>query len=303
MNTHRRSVVFLKALALTTALCVVVTAQTRKTFEVVSVHPEVPPGPVSTKFLGERFEALGARPWDLIARAFGVDAVRVVTPNWTKLEAFNIKAVLPAGATAADVPEMLQTLLVQRFGLKVHIEKRPFPVYELVVVPTGSKLVEVAAANDLKKQFKGPKPPASDTTRGRPGEEVRQIIGPDARDRPTTRVITTRTSYAMVQLESGATELDAERMTIADFIGHMRVRTDRFIVDKTGLIGLYRFKTVLPPPQLSQAMASVLGDRVSTDPAGVSLPRSLAELGLKLEPKESLSDFVIVDSIERPTEN
>lgn len=303
MNRHHRSFVFLRTLALIAILCAVATAQTRKAFEVVSVRPEVPPGPVSTKVLGDRFEALGARPWSLIARAFGVDSVRVVTPNWTKLEAFNIKAVLPAGTTEADLPEMLQTLLAERFGLKVHIEKRPFPVYDLVVLPSGSKLVEVPAVNDLKKQFEGGKAPAGDTTQGRPGEEVRQIIGPDERDRPATRVITTRTSYTMVQLATGATELDAERMTISDLIAQMRVRTDRFIVDKTGLTGLYKFKTLLPPPQLSQAMASVLGDRVNTDPSGVSLSRSLAELGLKLEPKESLSDFVIVDKIERPTEN
>jgi hypothetical protein len=42
--------------------------------------------------------------------------------------------------------------------------------------------------------------------------------------------------------------------------------------------------------------------RTVSGATGVSLPRSLEELGLKLEPKESLSDFVIVDSIERRTE-
>lgn len=304
MSTHRSSV-SLKASLVFAALCAVATAQTRKAFEVVSVRQEVPPGRISTpRLLGDRFEALGARPVSLIAQAFGVESARVVAPGWTKAEAFNIKAVIPAGATEADLPEMLQTLLAERFRLKLHIEKRPFPIYELVVLPSGAKLVAVEAKNDLKTQFDSKQPPASDRTEGRPGEEVRQIIGPDERgDRLSTRIITTRASYTMIQRDTGVMELDAERMTVTDFASHVRARVDRVVVDKTGLTGLYRFKTVLPPPPLSQAMTAVLGDRVDTTPSGVSLTRSLEDLGLKLFPKETLSDFVVVDSIDRPSEN
>ena len=52
---------------------------------------------------------------------------------------------------------------------------------------------------------------------------------------------------------------------------------------------------------MSAAMQQVLGDRASTDPSGVDLFRSLAELGLKLEAKTSSLEYIVIDRIERPT--
>ena len=35
---------------------------------------------------------------------------------------------MPEGATEQDVPEMLKTLLADRFGLRTHIEQRPYSI-------------------------------------------------------------------------------------------------------------------------------------------------------------------------------
>jgi uncharacterized protein (TIGR03435 family) len=91
-------------------------------------------------------------------------------------------------------------------------------------------------------------------------------------------------------------------MTIAELIGELRPRSDRPILDRTELRGIYQFKTLLPPPQLSPAMQQILGNR-DIPPSGVSLSRSVEQLGLKLEPKDTPVDFVVIDSIDRPSEN
>jgi uncharacterized protein (TIGR03435 family) len=49
---------------------------------------------------------------------------------------------------------MLQTLLADRFRLRLHRERRELPVYELVVAKSGPKLTEVpAGAKPLDRQL------------------------------------------------------------------------------------------------------------------------------------------------------
>jgi uncharacterized protein (TIGR03435 family) len=82
-----------------------------------------------------RFEMVDVAARDIVARAFGIDwqqRSRVVAPNWADRDTFEIRAVMPAGATERDIPEMLNALLEERFRFKARIEQRPFSVYELV---------------------------------------------------------------------------------------------------------------------------------------------------------------------------
>src|SRR4051812_18412473 len=58
----------------------------------------------------------------LIAVAYRVRAIQVSGPAWLSDARFDIKANVPAGWSSRSVNEMLQTLLVERFGLKVHQE-------------------------------------------------------------------------------------------------------------------------------------------------------------------------------------
>jgi uncharacterized protein (TIGR03435 family) len=287
-------------------LCGTAGAQ-RNAFEGASVRPEnVRPANAGTMVTGARFEAFGVTPLALIARAFGVDYGRIDRPrrHWTEVETFTVRAIMPSGATERDIPEMLQALLVDRFALKMHIEQRPYPVYELVVLPSGHKLREVAPANDLQKPFIFSTPALRDTTRGLPGQEVRDISFVDeTRGLLATRRITARTSYDTVMLPGGASEIDAERMTVAELASLIFPRAEdrRAVVDKTGLTGVYQFKIILPSMRMSPALQALLGDRIDKSPSGASLTGSLAELGLKLEPREAMTDFIVVDSIERPS--
>jgi uncharacterized protein (TIGR03435 family) len=88
---------------------------------------------------------------DLIARAYKVKPYQVTGPEWMKSR-FDILAKMPDGATEEQVPEMLQTLLAERFKLKVHTDSKEFPVYALVVGKNGPKLTPQPADYDPKKQ-------------------------------------------------------------------------------------------------------------------------------------------------------
>ena len=68
---------------------------------------------------------------DFITRAYRVRAYQVIGPEWIMSERYDINATLPEGATTAQVPEMLQSLLEDRFGLKVHQSQKEFTVYTL----------------------------------------------------------------------------------------------------------------------------------------------------------------------------
>jgi uncharacterized protein (TIGR03435 family) len=242
----------------------------------------------------------------IISRAFGVPGARVVgAPDWAVRELFAIRAVMPAGAAAPDALEMLKTLLAERFALKTHVEKRPFPVYELSVGPSGPKFSEVEAVDELDKDFAAGQPGQSlrDSIIGSPGDEHRYI---DRAEPDGIRFITVtrKTRYSHKLVATNSRQLDAERITMEEFATVLWQSVDRQVVDKTGLTGIYRFKTLLPPILVSPRMQSVLGDRLGTDPpGGPSLSRALDELGLKMEPTNAPVDFIVIDRIERPTLN
>jgi uncharacterized protein (TIGR03435 family) len=91
----------------------------------------------------------------ILSLAFRVmSPAQLVTP-WPPPfdEAVEIHATLPAGATVQQVPEMLQQLLTERFGLVTHRESRPMDAYELVVGVNGTTMREVDPVDELKKEF------------------------------------------------------------------------------------------------------------------------------------------------------
>ena len=76
---------------------------------------------------------------ELISRAYRMDDVRINYPPWA-WKRFTLNATLPEGATVDAVPEMLRSLLEERFLLKVHRETRTGKVWLLEVAEGGAKL-------------------------------------------------------------------------------------------------------------------------------------------------------------------
>src|SRR5947199_7819486 len=84
-------------------------------------------------------------PYTTLFRSYRLKYYQVIAPDSLGSDRFNIAAKLPAGATRDQVPEMLQSLLADRFKLKPHREPRDFPVYALIIGKGGLKIKESAA--------------------------------------------------------------------------------------------------------------------------------------------------------------
>jgi uncharacterized protein (TIGR03435 family) len=89
--------------------------------------------------------------WDVAQHMKVKQAEIEGAPSWTESpsDCFDIIAKMPAGATRAQLPELLRTLLAERFHLTWHKENRQKRGYALVVEKGGPKLKEDDPAVDF----------------------------------------------------------------------------------------------------------------------------------------------------------
>ena len=109
---------------LVSASAVLAQSEKKPSFEVVAIKPVSPPSipqnprdaasQIAFKVDGAQVEIRGFPPLSIIARAFRVPAQRVVAPDFARSQYFEIRATLPEGANPDQVPEMLQSMLVER---------------------------------------------------------------------------------------------------------------------------------------------------------------------------------------------
>ena len=124
---------------------------TRPEFEVASVKPS-PPMPSGFAEGAARLASSGVRLdpaqatftrvslTDLIARAYRVRAFQVSGPEWMAASYYDIAAKMPAGFSADSLPEMLQSLLEERFKLALHFSSKDFELFVLSVADGGPKI-------------------------------------------------------------------------------------------------------------------------------------------------------------------
>jgi uncharacterized protein (TIGR03435 family) len=126
-------------------LCVYAAAAAQ-TFEVASVkinHSGRNPGSTSRSGGQLVFENTSLR--ECIAIAYGISADRdyaLSGPSWIGTERYDIVAKVPAEMPRDRVLLMLQSLLAERFQLRLHRESRDLRVYLLTVARGGAKLKE-----------------------------------------------------------------------------------------------------------------------------------------------------------------
>jgi hypothetical protein len=66
----------------------------------------------------------------LIMRTYGVKESQIAGPDWLDSDGYDIVATIPHNANEAQLPQMLQTLLAERFPKGRHIEVKS-PIAEL----------------------------------------------------------------------------------------------------------------------------------------------------------------------------
>jgi uncharacterized protein (TIGR03435 family) len=236
-------------------------------FEVASIRPLAAPAPWRESKTGEdRIDFPNTTLRSCIAFAYGVKEYQVSGPAWLGELKYDILAKAPAGTKRGQLPEMMRTLLGQRFQLQVHTETREFAVYPLEVGKNGPKLKESPA-------------PAEGTPDG--------------------------ASFGLSMSSAGIGRLEARRATMTALANTLVRLLGRPVVDLTGLTGKYDFDLEYSREDggAMRTAGAPGGSPLESEP-GVSLFSSIQQLGLKLEGRKIPMPAIVVDRAEKtPTEN
>src|ERR1700723_117033 len=85
----------------------------------------------------------------LLSIAYGISNYQLSGPAWLDEERFTITAKVPVGASKDQLKLMVRNLLIERFKLATHFEKKEVGGYQLVVAKGGPKLA--ASLGDAKQ--------------------------------------------------------------------------------------------------------------------------------------------------------
>ena len=203
----------------------------------------------------------------LIARAYSpaVPLDMVGLPRWATTDRYDVSTTSSiANPTADQRRDMLRTLLADRFKLVAHTDRREQAAYDLVMARADRRL------------------------------------GPGITSAPVDceeKAATTAPSRCRLVEGSNKVEGDTTMVRLASFL---RTVAGRPVVDKTGLKGSYHvtitYDRAAPPPGSGAA-----------PPAFSAVPSIFTavqeQLGMKLEPSRAFEELLVIDRLERPSEN
>jgi uncharacterized protein (TIGR03435 family) len=261
-------------------------------FEVASIKPNRSGDLRSmVDFRLGRFSATGITVRLLITFAYNVRDFQILGgPGWISSDRFDIEAKeddaqteavrkLPPEQARAHNQLLMQSLLADRFKLKVTHGTKELPLYALVVAKNGPKLQE-----------------------GKPGDTYPNgLKGPDGR--PAGRAGLMRV---------GPGQLTGQGIPMATLITLLSGQVGRTVVDQTGLKGKYDISLQWSPDPSQGAMfhgppgGNPGGDAPPPPPdtSGPTIFTALQEqLGLKLEPQKGPVEIIVIDHVEQPSEN
>lgn len=264
-------------------------------FEVASVKLAAPgpavPGPRSSGIPGPdnkdpgRFRAR-LNLLNLILTAWDIPVYRMADPDDRFTLQVQIEAKMPVDTTREQFDVMLQNLLADRFGLKVHWASRQIDMYHLLAAKGGPKLKLAAPDSPEGANDASPK-----------GNPFPPRVGPDGFPIPPAG-----NGLWMGGTASGKMALRGHNETGAEMAKTIGVRSlDGPMTDATGLTGRYDYTIFWSGPATSAA----LGFNPAVDPDGPSIFEAVQDqLGLKIEKRKGPVQMLVVDHIEqKPTDN
>jgi uncharacterized protein (TIGR03435 family) len=211
---------------------------------------------------------------DLIRRAYELPwPERVVGgPDWLDRERFDFTGKAEAETSGAQRMLMLRAFLADRLKLVVRTESREMPVFALVIARSDRRL--------------GPqiRPSSVDCVAVRAGRRGATPPPTPEGQRPVCGGMT-RLGF-----------ITAGGVTMAEMADRITRPAGRPVIDRTGLQGGYDLDLKWVPDEIRQAGARPID--------GPSIAVALEEqLGLKLQDTRAPVDVVVVESVERPSEN
>jgi uncharacterized protein (TIGR03435 family) len=203
---------------------------------------------------------------DIISWAYGITIRNQISgmPDWAKKERFDIKAKV----ADADLPafrKVVDPIVRVSMLQKILVDRFKMKSHYETKMLAGYALVVGKNGSKLT--------------------EVEPPIGPDGvKDGGHRRV--------------GRGEYESAGMWMLPFVRQLMQELGCVVIDKTDLHGYYNYTLKWAPEDLQSA-----GDKTNS-PSGPSIFTAVQEqLGLKLEPAKVPAQVLIIDSIERPSEN
>jgi bla regulator protein blaR1 len=218
-----------------------------------------------------------------------LEAMTLHLPKWVSTDLFEIEARAPANATKDQMRLMMQALLAERFQLAVHFETAEVPVLAMTLV----------------------KP-------GKPGPGLRPHSEGPSCDAPANPNLFPPVCYLAGQrfTDGGQRKGNGRDLTMPDIAGYLPSwgNLDRPLIDRTGLTGEYDFTVQWKPdPNMGGGRAiPKTGSRPVVAPApaseldgdGPSFIQALRDqLGLRFESTKAPVESLVIDHVERPSEN
>jgi uncharacterized protein (TIGR03435 family) len=197
-------------------------------------------------------------------------------PDWINSLRYNIET---KPKTAADPKQqwlMWQTLLADRFKLRLHRETRELPIYDLTVAKSGVRLPAAKKADCVGFPPGTPPHPV-------PGKvDCGYVGGPF--------------------LSTGHLRIEGRKVHIADLARELASVLDRPVSDKTSFTGEFDLDLTFTADDALKGFPAGFGG-----PADPNLPNIFAaleeQLGLKLVPAKGPVEVLVIDHAERPTTN
>lgn len=212
----------------------------------------------------------------LILRAYNLSPAQLSGPDWLDAERYDIVAKVPPGATLEEFRAMFRNLLVERFRMQTHRDKKDLLLYFLTVSKNGPKLKPHVAA------------PAADAGTPLPGDPTK--VKTDAQGYP---VLPPGIGMGML---NGKGSLHLDDADLGRLVARLSQQLGGPVKDDTGLQGKYDI--VLhwsnQPP----------GSQAEAEPGPDLFAAVQEQLGLKLERKKGPVEILVIDHAERiPTGN
>jgi uncharacterized protein (TIGR03435 family) len=203
-------------------------------------------------------------------------------PPWVHSDSYAISARADGDASLEMMyGPMLQALLEDRFQLKIHRETRDVPVYALTVAKGGVKLKAFKEGSCVPIDFA--KVP---------------YVPPDLSQRNCNDMIRLAPAPNLTVEAQGAS------LEVITFL--LGLTLDRPVIDKTGLTGLFDLHLEFARDQSTSVnLPPGVNPAEPFDPAGAPsiFTAVQQELGLKLDPMKGPREVLVIDHVERPSEN
>jgi len=244
----------------------------RPSFEVASIKPNKSNGQVTGGIGNGQGGGRNVTLKMLIATAYRVQEFQISGgPGWIGSDRFDVdgRSEDPK-ADPEQLRLMLQSLLEDRFQLKLHHEKKEAPVYALVVAKNGPKIKPVA--DQTSPTVNGPAPAGKGPNRG--------------------------------AIRIGRGSLVGNAVMLSLFARFLSQRLDRLVIDRTNLPGRFDIQLSWTPGVGESPLDPGGYTLPPADVSGASVFTAIQEqLGLRLEPAREPVDLILIDHVEQPSEN